>query len=1065
MTANDLEHLPGYQKFRQLLEQLFQFDLGDLDFGIYRMLNRRKDVIDRYLAQELPRCLAQGLKIIEAHTRQELEGQIQKTKDRLRQIAPRTLDEAGNLAPQADQIAELTGGEAADLIQQLKTQLQELDRHRLAEDQVNDVLLLVKDFFERYYQDGDFIPAPRFAIGESYTLESYRDQSNTPHPEDFPGAPYRGEEVYFHWPTRGMHYVKSDTCLKQYQFKVNCPGAPARTFYVRFTLNSVEHVADNNKAKRLFFPNPDGVRLEGDTLYIPFDYRTKQEGDPANQEAIFQAVLNPLLERIPDPELRRILTHEPKDDPRERNCILWRRLKHYASLGQKDFFINPQLAAFLTAELDYFIKSQALRFGELKSQEALSYRLATLRAFRTIAMDLIRFLNQLETVQARLFEKKRLVYTADYIIPVAFLPRELWPAVLSSARQLDYWRQEMGLEGEINETTLATHPTLPVYTGHYDESFKRRLLIALSRHWEDLGAITDGILVHAENYGALRTLEARYRGRVRVIYIDPPYNSKTTEILYKNGYKHSTWLTMMEERLQLSKHFEHPKGVHIIAVDENEQERLGLLLQALFPEHHRTCIAIVHNKKGIQGDYFSYNHDYAYFCISPRLDELQGKPVPEEEWEYDNLRKWGKESERHTARNCFYPIFVKNGEIVGFGEVCPDDFHPSSSNLVQEDGIIAVYPVDSKGVERKWRYARDSIESIRHLLRVHTTRQGEVQIQKAKTFRQPKTVWDDPTYIAGDYGTRLLTEMGIVTEEELYPKSLYTVKDSIFITGTGNEDIIMDYFAGSGTTAHAVIDLNRDDGGKRKFVLVEMGEHFDSVLLRRIQKAIYAPEWNSSRPRQEPVVESTAAEVPAWMQRSPRLILVLRLESYEDALFNLRDEPTERDRAYQELYAQADRPDQFFPKECPYLLEYFAEALLEGNTSALRPVDQNGRPLTEWRDPERICVKRLLPGTSKGCTEQRVDWLQTATWWLGLHPLRYEEVEHEGRTYRILKALQGERKVALVVRNAEGLDPETDRRVLERHLGGYSVIVNAPPVSAFEALEDVLAATMLEGPR
>lgn len=1074
MTLDELQSLPSYQKFCEFLDKLFQFDLADLDFGIYRVLKARKAAIDKYLKEELPQCLAKYIKELEQKSRSEIETRLLEIQNKIQEKVAAVFDVEGNLTDVGKSLRN-DKGEIGTLIQQYETLQHDLADYKLTEQQVSDVLLLLKDFFERYYQEGDFIAVPRFATAESYAVESYCDDRNAPKSNDFPGEPYWGEDVYFHWPTRGMHYVKSDTYLKNYSFKVKIEGPVEDTFQIRFVLDKVEHVSDNNKAKRLFFPKPEGVRLEGKTLYIPFDYRIRQNGDANNQKKIFDETIGLLLDSVLEPALREAL---------ERENLLRRRLAHFAALGSKDFFIHPHLEDFLTRELDYFTKSQALRWAEVESEQALVHRIAVLRAFRGVATDLIRFLAQLETVQARLFEKKRLVYQVDYIVPIRFVPRDLWSEVLACEEQVNYWQRDMGLEDKISEKTLEIHPTLPVYTGYFDETFKRQLLQKLPKMFvhpieneeksvlPTLDELTDGVLVHSENYGALRTLEARYRGQVKVIYIDPPYNSKTTEILYKNGYKHSSWLTLMEERLSISKFFETPDGNHVVAIDENEQERLGLLLSILFPEHHRICVAIIHNKKGIQGDYFSYNHDYAYFCISLNLEGVKEKPIPEEEWDYDNLRKWGKESERHTAKNCFYPILVKDGQIVGFGEVCSEDFHPEGANLVREDGTIEVYPVDSQGVERKWRYARDSVEEIKHLLKVHITNKGEVQIHKAKNTRQPKTVWDDPKYIAGDYGTRLLTEMGIFPREELYPKSLYTVLDSIY-TLSDNRSIVLDYFAGSGTTGHAVIQLNREDGGRRKFVLVEMDEHFDSVLLRRIQKIMYAPEWRDGQPVEEPKLEDFTDEtqLPEWVRRSPRLIKVLRLESYEDALFNLNGEPLESEQILAKLSQNPEwkkRHDPVFREQNLYLLEYFSDVLEDGNPALLRPVveiDGKRQVLVEWPDPDRIFLKRPQPSTDRGFVEQKVDWLETTVLWLGLCPVSYEEVQQNGCTYRIMRTMRESEHVAVVLRNAEGLDAEADRCFLEEYLKGYKVIINAPSVVAFESLEDALLNAMMEGPK
>lgn len=1048
MTKEDLMKLPAYKKFQELLEELFQFDLADLDFGLYRVLRSRREAVQKYLAENLPQKLAEELETIGTASKEDLLHRMGEVRSQVRRLAPNALDDQGNLTDVAEVAAVQLGGELVKWIKQYKEFQEELrtveENLKLTEEQVNDVLLLIYDFFTRYYDEGDFIPMPRLSSGENYSLKSYGDPSLAPESGDFSPPNFHGEEIFFHWPTRGMHYVKTDTFLKNYSFEVRTGEPEPKRYKVRFVLDQVEAVSDNNKVTRYFFPKPEGLRLDNDTLLIPLDYRRKQEGDGSNQQKIFETILSGLLEAVPDPTLRAALGR-PEGEKNE--SLLLRRLKHFAALGSKDFFVHPYLRAFLERELDYFVKSQAWRTAHLfTSPEVLQHRIRVLKALYNVTLDIIGFLDQLEQVQARLFEKKRLVYRADYIVSIRFVPCEFWSEILENEDQLKAWKDDMGLEGSITQATLETHPTLPLYTGYFDESFKRRLLQKLP--FEDLDEATDGLLVHAENYGALRTLEASFKGKV-VVCIDPPFNSKASEILYKNGYKHSTWLTLIEERLRLSKQLEAPFGSHVIAIDHNEQEKLGILLREIFPQHSIYLVSVVHNKKGRQGDHFSQSNEYAYFAISSRVEEVNEISIPQEEWEWDNLRKWGSESERNTAKNCFYPIYVKEGQVIGFGEVCADDFHPSSANVFRPDGVIEVYPVDSAGVERKWRYSRETVPSILHLLKVRTTNHGEIQILKAKATAKPKTVWDSSAYIAGDYGTRLLTEMGIKTDDNLYPKSIYTVRDSLFIIGDASS-IFLDYFAGSGTTGHAVINLNREDGGYRKFILVEMGEYFDTVLLRRIQKVIYAPEWRNGKPKDEPKVEvNEESRLPDWMERSPRLIKVLRLESYDDSLFNLDEAPSEREKAILS-----------FVKEKHYLLQYFSDVILDGNPTVMRP-----KPLETWKEPENIRVKRPMPGIPAGFTEECVDWLETVALWLGVRLKRYREFVANGRTYRVFEGELGGEKVALVLRNARDLAPEEDRKALKENLEGFRIIVNVPLVAEFEAMEDCLEAALWEGPK
>ncbi|MGA0584279.1 MAG: DNA methyltransferase, partial [Castellaniella sp.] len=234
------------------------------------------------------------------------------------------------------------------------------------------------------------------------------------------------------------------------------------------------------------------------------------------------------------------------------------------------------------------------------------------------------------------------------------------------------------------------------------------------------------------------------------------------------------------------------------------------------------------------------------------------------------------ESLRTDAANCFYPIYVKGQDIVGFGDVWFDtDQHPGEANVLREDGIVEVFPIDGHGIERKWRYERGTVESIKSRLKVDIGRGGLIQIKIAKVSDQFKTVWYSPKYNAGDNGTQLARQMGIPIGEFDYPKSIHTTKDCVFAVSS-NDDWVLDYFSGSGTTGQAVITLNREvQGSRRKYILVEQGEYFESVLKARLQKTVYAATWADGKP--------TSPETGV-----SHCFKVLKLESYEDTLNNLQ---------------------------------------------------------------------------------------------------------------------------------------------------------------------------------
>jgi adenine-specific DNA-methyltransferase len=641
------------------------------------------------------------------------------------------------------------------------------------------------------------------------------------------------QDVVLFWKTARLYYVKTDRLFQSMTVEVD-------GFRFHFDVSQLEHKRANEKRELIYAfkeRQQDGA--------IVFTVHYSERGRKTKIDDIRDALgLKHYTDAVPTEE------------------TLQKAFRIFERQSEVDYFLCKDAKSFLREQFDLWMWQYLLgKPGEEPQTQWTKTRLAQLQALKRIAYRVIDYIAAFEDELVKIWNKPKFVLNSHYVITldrIAAQPggvemlERLW-AHPNMETQLQEWR-DLGMVDDkfqkehIWEQNLldgkALHPRyryLPIDTKHFPD-----LELPIVALFDNLDEALDGWLIKSENYQALNTILPKFQGRVRCIYIDPPYNSKTTEIAYINRYKHSSWLTLMENRLRLSKWFATKDGSHVVAIDENEQEVLGRLLSLIFPDHEKVCIAIIHNKKGIQGRYFSYNHEYAFFCIPPALPKVNGISIPEQEWEYDNLRKWGRESERATARNCFYPIIVKDKTIIGFGDVCPDDFHPESANVKDGDRVL-VYPVDPEGIERKWRYSRDSIEEIRHLLKVHIVQStGEVQIHKAKAEKTIKTVWDDPRYIAGDYGTKWLTDLGLKVSEDFYPKSVHTVADSVFAVSE-KQSLILDFFTGSGTTAHAVINLNREDGGRRKYILVEMADYFYTVLLPRVKKVVFSDKWKDGK--------------------------------------------------------------------------------------------------------------------------------------------------------------------------------------------------------------------------
>ena len=371
---------------------------------------------------------------------------------------------------------------------------------------------------------------------------------------------------------------------------------------------------------------------------------------------------------------------------------------------------------------------------------------------------------------------------------------------------------------------------------------------------------TRNLFIEGDNFEALKLLEETYLGRIKLIYIDPPYNTGRN-LIYKNDFRedtsrflsrsgqmedqgeggrlvanletngrfHSDWLSMMYQRLRVAKNLLAPDGVLVCAIDENEFGTLSVLMKEIFSgaawEH--AYITVVHNPRGQQGTNFSYVNEYLIFVYPSGTKAIGDRKIDDQDVSWSQFRNWGGESERTDAKNCFYPVLVKNDEIIGFGDVCDDDFHPEQTEW---DGDVAyVYPIDNAGVERKWRYARQSVEGISTMLRARRAGNG-YQIEIGKTFGLFRTVWTDKRYDSNEYGTKLVN--GLVEGSGFtFPKSLWAVYDPVAaVTGDDKDAIVLDFFAGSATTAHAVMQLNAEDGGSRRFIMVQIPAAIEETL-------------------------------------------------------------------------------------------------------------------------------------------------------------------------------------------------------------------------------------------
>ena len=347
-------------------------------------------------------------------------------------------------------------------------------------------------------------------------------------------------------------------------------------------------------------------------------------------------------------------------------------------------------------------------------------------------------------------------------------------------------------------------------------------------------------IIEGDNFYSLNLLKFTHKRSFDLIYIDPPYNRPGQKFKYNNKFidsedpwLHSSWLSFMNHRLKIAKELLKDDGVFICAIDEKEQEALGLLLQKVFPEHKIEIIVNQHSSRGKQGKGISFCHEYHYILYpNDNKRYIFPQEISNEDREYGHLRQWGSESMRDDpnvpGRSMFYPIYIKNNKIIKAGDPLPEGAKEPKPNEQVEDGMIKVWPIDKENVPRKWAIGRKSVEERNNkglLIVVKNSKTKLFEIKHTRETAPVKSMWYDKRFDANSFGSRLLTKILGKEMKGMFPKSIYTLEECLKITIKHKKNAkVLDFFAGSGTTGHAVLNLNKLDNGIRSFVMCTNNE-------------------------------------------------------------------------------------------------------------------------------------------------------------------------------------------------------------------------------------------------
>ena len=533
MTSANSDAGPALCRFQELLTELFQFNSADLDFGIYRIMNHKRSAIHRFIDEKLPATVS------DAPDSGPLAEQT-RADDNKEAAARRVRENLGEAAIAGDGSLDAQYHQTPAGRNYLAAQQAAASAGSTRVATAAGIYNHLYNFFRRYYQDGDFISKRRYSRKHRYAI------------------PYNGEEVYLHWANSDQYYVKTAAHFRNYDW--NAPNGVA----VRFRLDNANVEQNNIKGERRFFlPLTDHTRWDDDVraVTIPFEYRPLNAGEKAayksrnTQENIIACAVTAIPQRLAGPAAApamAALTGEQrrngKDEPVTR---LEHHLRRYTARNNADFFIHQDLAGFLNWELDFYLKNEVLNLDDLTiaGQDLADHWFQILRLVKSVGSWIIAFLAQTEDFQKALWEKRKFVTATHYGITLGNVDAAFYPDLIANDAQWDEWQALHSIDGNDRSTAfLRSHPTLMLDTRHFDAAFADRLLVS----FDDLDGMTDGVLVHGDNWQSLNLMAEKYAGKVKCIYIDPPYNSPSSEIIYKNGYKHSTWLSLIADRVTLS---------------------------------------------------------------------------------------------------------------------------------------------------------------------------------------------------------------------------------------------------------------------------------------------------------------------------------------------------------------------------------------------------------------------------------------------------------------------------------------------------------------------------------
>jgi adenine-specific DNA-methyltransferase len=993
-----------YDDLVSKLKEIFQIDKPQLDFGVYRILNARADEINDYLEKRLKAKVVESLATAGTANVEHVQKELKEKEAQYRAdgIDPDTVPKIKELR---QKLAEYTVGSA---------------------EHENAVFSHLLTFFSRYYDNGDFISQRRYK-GDTYAI------------------PYAGEEVMLHWANKDQYYTKSGENFSNYSFKLpEENGKPGRSVHFKLVAadTAKDNRKDNDKERRFVLIEQQTVtRLDDEgeeyeeelqpiaevngELVLSFEYKAMPKG--SKQDALVTKAIGAVFKNETVKQRWLALMERAPTESNPQRTVLEKCLTDYTAKNTADYFIHKDLGRFLRGELDFYIKNEVMHLDDVQHAEKfadIEKNLRMIQCLRSIALDLIAFLSQLEDFQKKLWLKKKFVVSAHYCLTLDRVPASLYPAIAKNPRQWEQWEKLGMLEGNKDDLFkqakagtvdyLQAHPYLMVDSALFDEAFKAALLNSI----ENLDESVDGLLIHGDNFGGLQVISECYRNRITCIAIDPPYNTGDDGFCYKDRYKESSWLAQQAQLLPLSITMLCDDGSYFAFCDENEVHYYGALLIDYFGREN-LVETLIWNKRVPKNDKGIGNiHDFIYlFCKDQKKRKLLEKTyvMRKDEIEdiYDLVKKLREKglslSETQIELKKFYR---KQGYDRGITLYCDLNSEyriwgkinmswPNSKTEGPRYEVIS--PVTGEPVpipKNGWRWKEETFREAEKKGPAYTLPDGSMMVGRV-WYSNSNTVQPSSITYLDEVQSFLLRSIisvksdGALTLEHLglgglvdYPKSTLLM-ERLLASVQEPEGLVLDYFSGSGTTAHAVISLNRQDTGKRKYVLMEQGEYLDFAIKPRIQKVAFSADWKDGKP--------TTPETGI-----SHTFKVIKLESYEDTLNNLELRRTRKQSDLLQSIPKAAQED--------YLLRYMLDVESRGS---LLSVDA-------FKKPFDFSLKVAVD--SAGASEvSKIDLVETFNYLIGLR-VKHIDTQLERGFVTVIGTLPGGEKTLVLWRDCNVLD-------------------------------------------